>query len=85
MIEWTANNLSVPNGTPVNIVINTTVGQTTYSFSYTAASFNLFMNGILLLQGTDYTTGTGNYTLSNTPTTISNVMVQQTFARTGAA
>lgn len=85
MIEWTANNLSVPNGNPVNVVANTVIGQVIYPFSYTAASFNLFSNGVLLLQGTDYSTGTGNYTLANTPTTINNVMVQQTFARTGAA
>ena len=85
MIEWTANNLSVPNGTPVNIVANTVIGQITYPFTYTAASFNLFSNGVLLVQGTDYSTGTGSFTLANNPTTINNVMVQQTFARAGAA
>ncbi|CAB4150468.1 hypothetical protein UFOVP577_1, partial [uncultured Caudovirales phage] len=85
MIEWSANNLSVPNGNPVNIVANTIIGQVIYPFSYTATSFNLFSNGVLLLQGTDYTTASGYYTLANSPTTINNVMVQQTFARTGAA
>ena len=85
MIEWTANNLSVPNGNPVNIVVNTVIGQVIYTFSYTPASFNLFSNGVLLLQNTDYTTASGYYTLANSPTTINNVMVQQTFARTGAA
>ena len=84
IIQWTANNLGTPNGTPVNIVTNTIVGQTVYAFSYTASSFNLYENGVLLKQGTDYTTGTGTYTLAVTPDTIQNILVQQTFARTGA-
>ena len=84
-IEWTANNLSVPNGTPVNVSINTIVGQSTYTFGYTTGALNIFMNGLLLLLGTDYTSGTGNYTLTNTPTTILNNIVEQTFARAGAA
>ena len=85
MIEWTANNLSVPNGTPTNVVANTLPGQSTYSFGYDANAFNLFENGILLKQGTDYTTATGSYTLASSPTTSSNILVQQTFSRTGAA
>lgn len=85
VIQWSANNLGVPNGTPVNISINTIIGQSTYSFSYTTGALNLFMNGLLLLLGTDYTTASGSYTLTNTPTTILNNIVQQTFARTGAA
>ena len=52
------------------------------SFIY---AFDLFQNGLLLIQGTDYTTSTTNYTLANNPTTTSNILVQQTFARTGAA
>ena len=84
IIQWTANNLGTPNGTPVNIVTNTVVGQTIYPFSYTASSFNLYENGVLLKQGTDYTTGTGTYTLAVSPDTIQNILVQQTFARTGA-
>lgn len=85
MIQWTANNLTVPNGNPVNIIANTVIGQTTYSFSYDANAFNLYENGVLLRSGTDYTTATGTYTLSNTPTTITNILQQQTFSRTGAA
>ena len=85
VIQWSANNLGVPNGTPVNISINTTVGQTTYTFSYTTGALNLFMNGLLLLLGTDYTTASGSYTLTNTPTTTLNEILQQSFARAGAA
>ena len=85
LIQWTANNLGVPNGTPVNIVANTAIGQTVYSFSYDVNAFNLWMNGILLKLGTDFTTGSGTYTLANSPTTSTNIMLQQTFSRTGAA
>jgi hypothetical protein len=85
VIQWAANNLGVPNGTPVNISINTVVGQTTYTFSYTTGALNLFMNGLLLLLGTDYTTASGSYTLTNTPTTTLNEILQQSFARAGAA
>ena len=85
VIQWSANNLGVPNGTPVNISINTVVGQTTYTFSYTTGALNLFMNGLLLLLGTDYTTASGSYTLTNTPSTTLNEILQQSFARAGAA
>lgn len=85
VIQWEPNNLSVPNGTPVNISINATVGQATYSFSYTTNALNIFSNGVLLLLGTDYTAGTNNYTLSTAPITNLNVLTQQTYARAGAA
>ena len=84
VIQWTPNNLGVANGTPVNIDAFTVVGQTIYPFTYDANAFNLYSNGVLFLQGTDYTTATGTYTLSNTPATNTTIMVQQTFARTGA-
>lgn len=85
MIQWTANNLTVANGFPINVVTNTIIGTTTYTFAFTADAFNLYENGILLKLGTDFTTSSGNYTLANTPTSVANVLLQQTFARTGAA
>ena len=84
IIQWTSNNLGVANGTPVNVDAFTIIGQTIYPFSYNINAFNLFSNGVLFKQGTDYTTSTGSFTLSNTPDTTSIIMVQQTFARTGA-
>jgi hypothetical protein len=84
IIQWTPDNLGQPNGFPNNIVAFTIVGQTVYTFSYNENSFNLYSNGVILLQGTDYTTASGTYVLTNTPDTNSTVMVQQTFARTGA-
>lgn len=84
IIQWSPDNLNQPNGFPNNIVAFTVVGQTVYSYSYNVNAFNLYSNGVILLQGTDYTTASGTYVLANTPDTNSTVMVQQTFARTGA-
>jgi hypothetical protein len=84
IIQWTPNNLTTPNGDPVNVLINTIIGQIAYPFSYTNDAFNLYQNGVLLLQGTDYTTATGGYNLTNTPTNNTDLLLQQTFARTGA-
>ena len=84
VIQWTQNNLTTPNGDPVNVLINTVIGQSNYPFSYATGGFNLYQNGVLLLQGTDYTTVSGGYNLTNTPTVTTDLLLQQTFARTGA-
>jgi hypothetical protein len=84
VVQWTPNNLGTPTGDPVNILTNTINGQAAYPFSYTTDAFNLYQNGVLLTQASDYTTVTGGYTLSNTPTTNTDLLLQQTFARTGA-
>jgi len=84
VLQWTPNNLGVANGTPVNVDAFTVIGQTLYSFTFNANAFNLFSNGVLFKKGTDVTTATNTFTLANAPTTISTIMVQQTFARTGA-
>ena len=84
VIQWSINNLGVANGTPVNVDAFTIVGQTIYPFNYDINAFNLYSNGVLFKQGTDYTTATNTYTLANTPDNITTIMVQQTFARTGA-
>jgi len=84
VIQWTPNNLTTPNGDPVNVFINTVIAQVSYPFSYTPGAFNLYGCGVLLLQGTDYTSSSGGYTLANAPTTTTYGLLQQTFARTGA-
>lgn len=84
VIQWSVNNLGVANGTPVNVDAFTIIGQTIYPFTYDPNAFNLYMNGVNLIEGTDFTTATGTYTLANSPTTTTNIMVQQTFSRTGA-
>jgi hypothetical protein len=85
IIQWTPNNLGVPNGTPVNAVRNTVVGQAAYAFSLSVGGFNLYTNGVLQKDGVDYTAVSTGYTLAVTPTIIDNILVQQTFARAGAA
>lgn len=82
--QWTPDNLGTPNGNPVNVAFNTIPSQASYLFNYDSNAFNLYQNGVHLKQGTDFTTGSGVYTLTNTPDTILNIMVNQTFARTGA-
>jgi hypothetical protein len=81
---WAQNNLSVPNGTPVNVDAFTVVGQTIYPFTFDPLAFNLWNNGALLLETVDYSVASGTYTLASTPTTNLNILVQQTFSRTGA-
>jgi hypothetical protein len=84
VIQWYPNNLAIPNGSPTNVDAFTIIGQTIYPFSLNINAFNLFSNGVLFKQATDYTTATGSYTLTTAPLTNTNIMVQQTFARTGA-
>jgi len=84
-IQFAPNNLGVPAGGVANTVTNSVNGQATYSFSYVAEAFDLFYNGALLTQGTDYTTASGSYTLAQTPTNGTQILQQQTFNRTGAA
>ena len=85
-IQWSMNNLTTPTGTPANVVAFTASGTATYSFIYASASgFDLYANGVFMQQGVDYTTATNTYTLANTPTNSSTILVQQTFARVSAA
>jgi len=76
--------LGVANGTPVNVDAFTIIGQTIYPFSYNSLAFNLYSNGVYLRESADFTTATGTYTLQYTPDNNYTIMVQQTFARTGA-
>lgn len=84
-IQFAGNNLNVPIGNIANVVRFTENGTAIYSFNYDASSFNLYANGCLYKVGSDYTTGTNNYTLTPTPNNSSTVLVQQTFASSGAA
>ena len=84
IVQWSANNLGVANGTPVNVDAFTVIGQTIYPFSYNSLAFNLYSNGVNLRETVDFTTATGTYTLQYTPDNNFTIMTQQTFARTGA-
>ena len=83
--QWANNNLNIPAGTAINVVTSSIIGQAAYPFSYVANAINIYQNGVLLDDVTDYTAGAGQYTLANTPTDINQILLQQTFDRTGAA
>lgn len=85
IIQFNQNNTTTPAGSPVNISTQTVIGQPSYAFQYTANALNLYANGTLLVYNVDYTTGAGIYTLSTTPTDILTTLLQQTYARAGAA
>jgi hypothetical protein len=84
-IQWSPNLSGVPNGLPTSVTTYTINGVPLYSYSYTAAYFDLYGNGCLYVQGTDYTTGAGSYTLVPTPNNNTTILVQQTFDAVGAA
>lgn len=85
ILQFAANNFGVPVGTPALVSTYTANGQANYSYSYDPDAFELYENGCLVVAGSDYTTATGTYTVSPTPTNNITVLSQQTFARTGAA
>lgn len=85
ILQWSQNNLNIPNGTPINVVTNSVIGQDVYPFSYVSGALNIYQNGVLLDEATDYTAGFGEYTLANVPTDVNQILLQQTFDRTGAA
>jgi hypothetical protein len=87
IIQFAANNLGVPNGSPSISSTFTVNGQATYLYSYDPSAFELYMNGAFAISGAgnDYVTATGSYALNPTPTNNITVLSQQTFSRTGAA
>lgn len=84
-IQFAENILTTPAGASQTGTTNTVVGTTNYSFSYDINAFELYLNGTLIDQGTDYTTSTGVYALAYTPATNITVLQQTTYQRTGAA
>ena len=84
VIQWTNNNQGQPNGNPSNTDVYTIPGQATYPFTFNPLAFNLYNNGVLLLETVDYSVTTGSYTLAQTPTSNLNILVEQSFNRNGA-
>jgi hypothetical protein len=85
IVQFSGNNTTTPTGNYVNMLIYTVIGQANYSFASITNAFNLFANGVLLVNGTDYTSTTSTYNLTVTPTNNTTILQQQTFARYGAA
>jgi hypothetical protein len=84
-IQYSPNNLGVPNGLPQAVTTYTSNGVAVYSYSFTPAFFEIYGNGCYYIQGTDYTTSIGSYTLIPTPNNNTTILVQQTFDAVGAA
>lgn len=85
IIQYASNNLTTPVGTPANVVAFTSNGVQVYPFTYNPNAFNLYANGALLEPTADYTTATGTYTFVPTIDNSNTILVQQTYASSGAA
>ena len=85
IIQFADNNLTTAAGNQTSLATNTIPGQPNYSYSFNANAFELYNNGALQILTSDYTLGTGSYTLTTTPTVSTNILQQTTYNRTGAA
>jgi hypothetical protein len=83
-IQFNDNNQTTPIGGQTAVSTNTTVGVSTYNFTLNASAFELYYNGPLMVETSDYSVGSNSYTLANAPTTT-NVLLQTTYSRIGAA
>ena len=75
IIQWTNNNLGVPNGTPSNTDTYTTIGQALYPFTFNPLAFNLYNNGVLLLETVDFSVTTGSYTFAPNAHEVNEVVM----------
>lgn len=85
VIQFNPNVLTTPAGASQTVTTNTISGQTTYTYNYDSSAFELYVNGALIDDTTDYSKATGAYTLSYAPDTTTTVLQQTTYQRTGAA
>lgn len=85
VIQFAPNILTTPVGAQVTVAVSTIAGQQSYAFSLNPNAFELYRNGPLQDQGTDYTAGSGSYLLADIPTTSNQILQQTTYNRTGAA
>lgn len=85
VIQFAPNILTTPVGAQSAVATSTVIGQQTYNFDLNIDAFELYYNGPLQDQGTDYTIGTGSYTLASSPSTSASILQQVTYNRTGAA
>lgn len=85
VIQFNDNNQTIPIGNQTSQAINEVVGQSVYNYNYDINAFELYNNGALMIPASDYTTGSGIYTLGVAPTSTLNLLQQTTYTRTGAA
>lgn len=85
VIQFNDNNQTIPIGNQTSQAINAVIGQSVYNYNYDINAFELYNNGALMTPTSDYTTGSGIYTLGVVPTSTLNLLQQTTYTRTGAA
>ena len=87
VIQYAANNLGVPASNVINTLTYSVAGSLAYTFSSNPLSMEVYANGVLLAKGAgyDYTATANNWLLSTAFPNSSTLLVQQTFARDGAA
>lgn len=87
VIQYSANNLGVPACNIINTITYSVAGALAYTYSSNPLSMEIYANGVLLAKGSgyDYTATATNWLLSTAFPDSSTLLVQQTFARDGAA
>ena len=87
VIQYSPNNLGVPACNVINTLTYSVAGALPYAFASNPLSMEVYANGVLLVKGAgyDYTATATNWILSTAFPDNSTLLVQQTFARDGAA
>ena len=87
VIQYAANNLGVPACNIINTLTYSVAGSLAYTFPSNPLAMEVYANGVLLAKGAgyDYTATATNWILSTAFPDNSTLLVQQTFARDGAA
>lgn len=84
VVQFNDNNQTVPIGNQTAVSTNAVVGVSLYNFALNPSAFELYYNGPMLAETSDYSLGSNSYTLAAAPT-VAGVILQSTYARTGAA
>ena len=87
VIQYAANNLGVPACNIINTITYSVAGALAYTYNSNPEAMEVYANGVLLAKGSgyDYTATPTNWLLSTAFPDSSTLLVQQTFARDGAA
>jgi len=84
-IQFAANNFGVPASNVTNTVTYSASGAITYPFPNNPLAMQVYANGMILINGFDYTANSAGYNLTQSFPNNFTLLNQQTFARIGAA
>jgi hypothetical protein len=84
-IQFAANNFGVPASNVTNTVSYSASGAVTYPFPNNPLAMQVYANGMILINGFDYTANSAGYNLTQSFPNNFTLLNQQTFARIGAA